>query len=68
MWVSKWKNLSVHFGFIHDVIWRGPPTSELTMGKSLILSKHLCVKSQFPLDQNLVSDLLSMRCKLESVM
>lgn len=37
MWVSKRKSISVHFGFIHNVIWRVLP-HDLIVGKLLFCS------------------------------
>lgn len=44
MWVSKRKSISVHFGFIHNVIWR-VLLHDLIVGKCFFVQgKHLCVK------------------------
>lgn len=40
MWLTKWKNVSVHFGFIHYVIWRALPTPDLSVVKLLICSEQ----------------------------
>lgn len=65
MWISKRKHVSVNFGIIHDVIWRGPPTSDLTVGKLLICSGQPFMR-EIPISLGSKPSLRFAKCQMRS--